>query len=265
MCVAVSLRSYAHPSWPRARQQCTVKSRYSCLRRGSNPGPVELEADMIPSEPARWALNVMSMCMKFKYEGQSNENWTPATKWQRNLFYSKLISRSVNTFIPPGDETINSSLVERGRSLMDPQPHSLLHFLIRTKKTSTNVLLQVAKNVEVTKAKNWAVRRMLKCFPAKSVKLVPHINGICGRALSCKRMIPFDNLSGRFDIMARRSTLNRQETNHTSLLFFACLHFVCWTNTLYTTLTSKAVKKQLVNLCIFIMHISYPTDGSIDM
>ena len=63
------------------------------------------------------------------------------------ISYSKVIARSVNTFIPFGDETINSSFVERGRSLMDPQPHSLLHFLVRMKPTSTNVFLQVAKNV----------------------------------------------------------------------------------------------------------------------
>ena len=36
-----------------------------------------------------------------------------------------------------------------------------------------------------------------------------------------------------------------QETNHTSLLFFYCLHFQCWTNTLYTTHTSITIKKQL--------------------
>ena len=57
---------------------------------------------------------------------------------------------------------------------MDPQPHPLLHFLIRMKSTSTNVFLQVSKNVEVTRGKLWAVRRMLKCFPAKSLKLIPH-------------------------------------------------------------------------------------------
>ena len=181
------------------------------------------------------------------------------------MFYSKVIARSVNIFIPLGDETINSSLVEKGRSLRDSQLHPLLHFLVQMKPTSTNVFLEVAKNIEATRGKTWAVRRMLKCFPAKSVKLIPHIIGIWERALSCKRMIPFDNLSGRFVLWRVASTLNHQETNHTSLLFFACLHFLCWTNTLYTTLTSKAVKKQLVNLCIFIMHISYPTDGSIDM
>ena len=64
-----------------------------------------------------------------------------------------VIARSVNTFIPLGDETINSSLVERCSSLMDPQPHPLLHFLVRMKPTSRNVFLLVAKNVEVTRAK----------------------------------------------------------------------------------------------------------------
>ena len=61
------------------------------------------------------------------------------------FFYSKVIARSVNTFIPLGDKTINSTLVERGRSQMDPQPHLHLHFLARMKPTSTNVFLQVAK------------------------------------------------------------------------------------------------------------------------
>ena len=58
-------------------------------------------------------------------------------------------------------------------SLMDPQPHPRLHFLWM-KQTSTNVFLQTAKNVEVTRGEIWAVRRVLKCFPAKSLKLIPH-------------------------------------------------------------------------------------------
>ena len=68
---------------------------------------------------------------------------------------------------------------------------------------------------------------------------------VLGRALSCKRLIPSYSIPGHFNFMARRSTLIHQETNHTSLLFFACLHFQCWTNTLYTTLTSRVIKKQL--------------------
>ena len=99
-------------------------------------------------------------------------------KWKSNTCYKVtmefLIATSVNTFIPLGDEMINSSLVERGRSLMDPPPHPLWHFLIRMKPTTTKVFLRVAKNVEVTNGKIWAVRRMLKCFPAKSLKLIPH-------------------------------------------------------------------------------------------
>ena len=60
------------------------------------------------------------------------------------------------------------------RSLMDPWPHPLLHFIVRMKPSSTNIFLQVAKNVEVTRAMIWFVRRVLKCFPAKSLKLIPH-------------------------------------------------------------------------------------------
>ena len=127
---------------------------------------------------------------------------------------------------------------------MDPQPHPLLHFLVRMKPTYTNVFLLVAKNVEVTRGKIWAVRTMLKCLPAKSLKRIPHKIGTMEAALLCKKMIPSDSIPGRFDFMARRSTLSHQERNHTCL-FFACLHFQCWTNTLYTTLTSRAIKKQL--------------------
>ena len=78
------------------------------------------------------------------------------------------------------DKTISSSLVERGRSLMVPQPHLLLQFLIQMKLMPTNVFLQVAKNVEVTRGKICAVWRMLKCFPAKSLQLIPHQIGRMG-------------------------------------------------------------------------------------
>ena len=53
------------------------------------------------------------------------------------------------------------------------------------------------------------------------------------------------SISGRFDFIARSSTLSHQETNHTSLLCFAFLHFQCWTNTLHTMLTFRAINKQL--------------------
>ena len=129
---------------------------------------------------------------------------------------------------------------------MDPQPHPLFDFLLRMKPTSTNVFLQTAKNVEVTRGKICAVRRMLKCFSVKSQKLIPkQIGSIGAGVLSCRRMIPSDSIPGSFDFMARRSTLSHQETNHTILLFFACLNFQCCTNTVYTTLASRAIKKQL--------------------
>ena len=87
----------------------------------------------------------------------------------------------------------------------------------------------------VTRGKIWDVRRML--FLTRLA--------VWGWALSCKRMIPSDSIPGRFDFMARRSILSHQETNRISLFFFVCLLFQCWMNTLYTTLTSRAIKKQV--------------------
>ena len=137
---------------------------------------------------------------------------------QLNVVKTKIIRGSqmktevlILTFILLGDETTNSSFVERGRSLMDP-PHPLLHFLVRMKLMSTNVFFQVAKNVKVTRGKIWALRRLLKCLPG-SLSLTKL--AVRGRALSCKRMIPSDSITGRFDFMARGSTLSHQETNHT--------------------------------------------------
>ena len=79
------------------------------------------------------------------------------------------------------------------------------------KPTSSNVFLQVAKNIEVTRGKIWNVRRMLKCFPAKSLKLIPHQIGSMGRSLLCKRMIPSNSIPGRLDFMAHRSTLSHKK------------------------------------------------------
>ena len=92
-----------------------------------------------------------------------------AFKWKQTTRYKVTME-----FVPLGDETTNSSLVERGRSLMDPQLYPLFHFLVRMKPTSTNAFLQVAKNVEVTRGKILAVWRMLKCFPPKYLKFIPH-------------------------------------------------------------------------------------------
>ena len=103
------------------------------------------------------------------------------------------------------------------------------------------------KHVEVARGKVWAVRRMLVFLSQISLTRL----AVWGRALSCKRMIPSGSIPGRFEFMARRSTLSHEETNHTSLLFFACLHFQCWTNSLYTTVTSRAIKKKLCGLVRF--------------
>ena len=102
-----------------------------------------------------WA-SATSLCMNCrKIEMRGNQmNRTPTTRWQWNLYYSKVIARSVNTFIPLGN--------------------------VQMKETPTNVFLHVAKNVEVRRGKIWDVQRMLKCLSAKPLKLIPHRIGSMG-------------------------------------------------------------------------------------
>ena len=160
------------------------------------------------------------------------------------MFYSKVIGRSVNTFIPLGEETINSSVVERCRSLMDPQSHPLLHYLVRMKPTSTNIFLEVAKNVKVTRGKIWAVRRMLKYSqPNPEAYHSPDWQYGDGR-YRAKGWFRPTALQGVLTLWRVATLSVNQETNHISLIFFACLHFQCWTNTLCTTLTFRVIKKQ---------------------
>ena len=171
----------------------------------------------------------------------------PATKWQSALFYSKVIAGSVNKFVPLGDETVNSSLVERYRSLMDSQPRPLLHFLVQMKLTSTNVFLQIAKK----KKKVWAVRRMLKCFPAKSLKFIHHQIGSMRKGVIMQKDDSVRQHPRAFWLYrAFQHPDPPREEPHLSVLL--CLpHFQWWTNTLYTTITSRAIKKQLFGPMLF--------------
>ena len=122
---------------------------------------------------------------------------------------------------------------------MDSQPHPLLHVLIWMKQTSTNVFLQVAKNVEIIRGKIWIVRRMLKCFPAKSLKLIPHQIGSMGTGVVMQK---YDSVWQHYRAFwlygaSQHPQLPGNKPHLSALL--------CWMNTLYTTLTSRAIKKQL--------------------
>ena len=141
----------------------------------------------------------IGLTWSFMYEGQSNENRTPTTKWQWNLFCSKVSHWEARHSIP---------VLERGRSLMDAQPHPLLHFLVRMKPTSTNVFLQVTKNVEATRGKIWAVQRIWSVSQPNFWSLSLTRLAVWGHTLSCKRMIPSDRIPGHFDFMACSSTLS---------------------------------------------------------
>ena len=100
---------------------------------------------------------------------------------------------------------------------MDTQPHPLLHFIVRMKPT----------------------RR-----PRMSFFRSPEMCKSHGEKSRLSYSIP-----GRFHFMARRSTLSHRETNHTSLLFSACPHFQCWTNTLLTSTAHTDNNASCTNCC----------------
>ena len=84
-----------------------------------------------------------------------------------------------------------------------------------------------------------------KCFPAKSLKLIPHHFGSMGTGVIMQKDDFVRQHSRAFWLYGASQHPQPLKKNHASLLFFACFHFQCWTNTLYTTLTSRAIKKQL--------------------
>ena len=97
------------------------------------------------------------------------------------------------------------------------------------KQTSANV----AKKYGSHKGKALGSTEDVEVFAGQISEAYPSPDWQYGeRALSCKRLTPSDSIPGGFDFMARRSTLSHQETNHTSLLFFLCPDFQCWTNTI---------------------------------
>ena len=56
---------------------------------------------------------------------------------------------------------------------MDPQPHPLLHFLVRMKQTSTNVVLQVAENCGSHKEKDLGCPEDVEVFPNQISETYP--------------------------------------------------------------------------------------------
>ena len=158
--------------------------------------------------------------------------------------YTKVIGRNVTTFIPLADDTINSSLVVRGRSLMDSRLRPLLYFLVRMKPTSTNVFLQVAKIIKAH-GEHLDCAEDGKYFPAKSLKLIPHHIDRMGMSIVMQKDDSTRQHSRAFWLYgASQHPLPLRNEPHLSAL--VCLPpFPMLDKHIYTTLISRAIKKQL--------------------
>ena len=105
------------------------------------------------------------------------------------------------------------------------QPHPLLHFLVRMKPTLRS-LMSFFRSPKMWKPQGDRSGLYGGCCgvsTAKSLKLTTHQNDSMGTGVIMQKDDPSDSI----DFVARCSNLSHQETNHTSLLFFDCLHFQC--------------------------------------
>ena len=199
------------------------------------------------------------------YEGQSNEKRTPATKWQLNLFYSTAVARRIITLIPLRDEAINSSFLGRGRSLMDPQPHPLLHLLVRMKLTPTNVFLQVAKKCGSHKGKDLGCMEDVEVFPSQISEAYSSPDWQYGdRRYPAKGWFcptAFQEVLTLWRRSAPYATKKR-----TTPLCYSLLASISSAGRTHFTLRAppEQQRNNSVDLCVFTMHVSYPSDGSID-
>jgi hypothetical protein len=111
----------------------------------------------IQSQPhkTRQVLHVLN------YEGQSNENGSEAKIYYRTFLTPKVISKTVNTFIPLGDKTANPILAKACGLSTEPHLYLGTHVFVRCKPMSTNVSLQVSKNVKIA----WGEGTLSLCLP----------------------------------------------------------------------------------------------------
>ena len=133
---------------------------------------------------------------------------------------SKVISRSVNTFIPLGDETINSSLVERSRSLMNPQPYPPCTSSSERNLRSRMSFFRYPKMWKSQGERSGLYGGCWSLSQPNPWSLSLTGLAVWGWALSCKSMILSNRIPGHFDFMVHCSTLSHQEMNHRVLASF---------------------------------------------
>ena len=128
---------------------------------------------------------------------------------------------------------------------MDPHHHPLVHFLARMKPSRRpRMSFFSSPKSESHKGKDLGCTEDVEVYPAKSLELIPHQIGSMGTGVIIQKDDSVRQHSRAF--LRYGATQHPQPPrNEPSLLFFACLHFQCWMNKLYTMLTSRAIKKKL--------------------
>ena len=115
-----------------------------------------------------------------------------------------------------GDESINSRLL---KEIDRWWIHNLTHFCTSSSEWNQRPWMSVFRSTKMWKSQGERSGLYGECWIVSQPNLwslsLTRL-AVWEQALSCTRMIPSDNIPGCFNIMACRSTLNHQETNHTS-------------------------------------------------
>ena len=149
---------------------------------------------------------------------------------------------------------------------MDPQPHPLLHFLVRIKPKSTNVFSTGCQKCGSHKGKDRGCTEDVEVFPSQISEAYPskdwqygdgryHAKGLF-RPTACQGVL----------ILWRGAALSATK-KRTTPLCSSLLASVSNFGQTHFTLRSppEQYRNNCMGLCVFTMHVSYPTDGSIDI
>ena len=151
-----------------------------------------------------------------------------------------------------------------GWSLMDPQPHPLLHFVIRMKMMSMN-LSSGRQKCGSHKGKDLGCMEDVEMFPSKISETHPPPDWQYGdrryHAKGWFRLTAFQGVLTLWCIAV--PSASKKWTTPLSSPLLATISSAGWTHfTLHTP--PEQWRNNCVDLCIFTMHISHPTDGTID-
>ena len=127
--------------------------------------------------------------------------------------------------MPLRDKTINPILEKACGLSSEPVLYPVTHVFVRCKTMCANIFLQLSKCVKIALGEIYAVGRMLKRFPTKSLNRSPHgiscaipVHANMTFCVRCKEQ-------ARDNKLPVLLLLQQSKSHYLSMFFFTCLHY----------------------------------------